>query len=99
MAQAVGIDPATQATVPFNLINESWAYSLEDIVLKAVRLSQQCRQSHHRLKIKEWISGGSTGRMVGSLGDAQGRSRTRPFGVCLLHLHAFILQDQPFAWD
>jgi hypothetical protein len=36
MAQAVGINPATNETVPFNLVNESWAYSLEDIVLKAV---------------------------------------------------------------
>ena len=36
MAAAVGIDPATNATVPFNLINATWAYALDDIVLKAV---------------------------------------------------------------
>ena len=36
MATAVGMDPASQEIVQFNLINESWTYSLEDIVLKNV---------------------------------------------------------------
>ena len=34
MAQAVGINPASQATVAFNLANATWAYALDDIVLK-----------------------------------------------------------------
>eukprot|EP00042_Codosiga_hollandica_P032126 m.200668 g.200668 ORF g.200668 m.200668 type:complete len:1028 (+) comp53818_c0_seq1:262-3345(+) len=36
MAQAVGINPASGQTVPFNLVNSTFAYSLEDLVLKPV---------------------------------------------------------------
>jgi hypothetical protein len=35
-AESVGINPASQQTIPFNLINESWAYGLEDLVMKPV---------------------------------------------------------------
>ena len=36
MALAVGMNPASGDAVPFNLTNATWAYALEDIVLKYV---------------------------------------------------------------
>ena len=36
MATAVGMDPAKGHKVPFNLVNSTWSYALEDIVLKYV---------------------------------------------------------------
>ena len=36
MAQAVGWNPAKGHTIPFDLVNSTYAYALEDIVLKAV---------------------------------------------------------------
>ena len=36
MCAAVGFDPARNHTVPFDLLNATWAYALEDLVLKPV---------------------------------------------------------------
>ncbi len=36
MARAMGLNPATCGTIPFSMVNSSYVYALEDIVLKAV---------------------------------------------------------------
>ncbi len=62
MAEAVGINPASQQTVPFNLANSTWAYALEDLVLKPV-LDQGMDFW--------WIDWQQGGQMAGLTGDKQ----------------------------
>jgi hypothetical protein len=36
LARALGLDPKKCGTIPFNIVNDTMVYSLEDIVLKNV---------------------------------------------------------------
>ena len=60
-ALAVGIDPLSQATVPFNLSNSTWAYALEDIVIKP----------RSEEGIDFWWNDGTGGAQAGLTGQKQ----------------------------
>eukprot|EP00823_Brevimastigomonas_motovehiculus_P005518 TRINITY_DN4082_c0_g1_i1.p1 TRINITY_DN4082_c0_g1~~TRINITY_DN4082_c0_g1_i1.p1 ORF type:complete len:921 (+),score=210.99 TRINITY_DN4082_c0_g1_i1:343-2763(+) len=59
MARVLGLDPKTCGTIPFNMMNTSYAYALEDVVLLALE------KSGVDLFWIDWQQGGKKGGLAG----------------------------------